>query len=75
MSPGGGATGLFPPSDEGSVAPLAGRGFLDDGSDGRKHSEVPTGRPMDLTERWNMAILVLLYMIQGIPLGLTTGAM
>ncbi|GAX76176.1 hypothetical protein CEUSTIGMA_g3620.t1 [Chlamydomonas eustigma] len=26
-------------------------------------------------ERWNMALLVLLYMMQGVPLGLTTGAM
>ena len=26
-------------------------------------------------ERWNMALLVLLYMMQGIPLGLTLGAM
>ena len=31
--------------------------------------------PVDWRERWNMALLVLLYMMQGIPLGLTTGAM
>lgn len=28
-----------------------------------------------LSESWNMVLLVLLYMMQGVPLGLTTGAM
>jgi len=73
MSPG--APGLFSPSD-GEEVPVEDCGLGGGaGSDGHNLPEVPTGRPMDLTERWNMGVLVLLYMIQGIPLGLTTGAM
>ncbi len=33
------------------------------------------GGPSAWDERYNMLLLVLLYMIQGIPLGLTTGAL
>ena len=66
---------MFSPSD-GEEVPVEVCGLGGGaGSDGHNLPVVPTGRPMDLTERWNMGVLVLLYMIQGIPLGLTTGAM
>ena len=46
-------------------------GSPEDGGGGGSDSAAP----MDWQERWNMALLVLLYMMQGVPLGLTTGAM
>ena len=46
------------------------------GDDGEGSIASPAcAAPVDWRERWNMALLVLLYMMQGIPLGLTTGAM
>lgn len=44
------------------------------GGGSEEEGDVASG-PMDWHERWNMALLVILYMMQGIPLGLTTGAM
>lgn len=45
------------------------------GGSGAGGSKAGGGSGSAWDERGNMALLVLLYMVQGIPLGLTTGAL
>ena len=67
---------VSPLGNKGSMVGKEVKGGKDDkeGGGGGGEGEEEVG-PLSWQERLNMALLVLLYALQGIPLGLTTGSL